>query len=112
MTVRNAFLGSTRIISSKRRRQADPSRVYLSFPEGLRVTESDFPKLDVDATSEMEYSKCSAKDFCYRCSIRPDGIVWRTSAALAKTLTVAYPSPSWNTSLPVSTARDFGLFRR
>src|SRR5262245_12138059 len=28
----------------------------------------------------------------------------------AKTITVAYPSPSWNTSLPVSTARDFGIF--
>ena len=32
------------------------------------------------------------------------------SAAYAKTITVAYPSPSWNTSLPVSTARDFGIF--
>ena len=28
----------------------------------------------------------------------------------AKTITVAYPSPSWNTSLPVSTAREFGIF--
>jgi NitT/TauT family transport system substrate-binding protein len=28
----------------------------------------------------------------------------------AKTLNVAYPSPSWNTSLPVSTAKEFGLF--
>jgi ABC-type nitrate/sulfonate/bicarbonate transport system substrate-binding protein len=32
------------------------------------------------------------------------------SSAHAKTITVAYPSPSWNTSLPVSTARDFGIF--
>jgi NitT/TauT family transport system substrate-binding protein len=32
------------------------------------------------------------------------------AAAHAKTITVAYPSPSWNTSLPVSTARDFGMF--
>ena len=31
-------------------------------------------------------------------------------AAHAKTITVAYPSPSWNTSLPVSTAHDFGIF--
>ena len=29
---------------------------------------------------------------------------------LAKTITVAYPSPSWNTSLPVSTAKEFGIF--
>ena len=28
----------------------------------------------------------------------------------AKTLNVAYPSPSWNTSLPVSMAKEFGLF--
>jgi NitT/TauT family transport system substrate-binding protein len=28
----------------------------------------------------------------------------------AKTLNVAYPSPSWNTSLPVSTAREFGMY--
>ncbi len=28
----------------------------------------------------------------------------------ARTLTVAYPSPSWNTSLPLSTAKDFGMF--
>jgi ABC-type nitrate/sulfonate/bicarbonate transport system substrate-binding protein len=32
------------------------------------------------------------------------------STVHAKTITVAYPSPSWNTSLPVSTARDFGIF--
>jgi ABC-type nitrate/sulfonate/bicarbonate transport system substrate-binding protein len=32
------------------------------------------------------------------------------STTHAKTLTVAYPSPSWNTSLPVSIAREFGLF--
>ena len=32
------------------------------------------------------------------------------TTAHAKTITVAYPSPSWNTSLPVSTARDFGIF--
>ncbi|HWH78720.1 MAG TPA: ABC transporter substrate-binding protein, partial [Candidatus Binatus sp.] len=32
------------------------------------------------------------------------------TSAHAKTVTVAYPSPSWNTSLPVSTARDFGIF--
>ena len=32
------------------------------------------------------------------------------SSVHAKTITVAYPSPSWNTSLPVSTARDFGIF--
>ena len=32
------------------------------------------------------------------------------STAHAKTIMVAYPSPSWNTSLPVSTARDFGIF--
>ncbi len=32
------------------------------------------------------------------------------TTADAKTITVAYPSPSWNTSLPVSTARDFGIF--
>ena len=32
------------------------------------------------------------------------------ATAHAKTITVAYPSPSWNTSLPVSTARDFGIF--
>ena len=31
-------------------------------------------------------------------------------AADAKTLNVAYPSPSWNTSLPVSMAKEFGLF--
>jgi len=30
--------------------------------------------------------------------------------ATAKTLNVAYPSPSWNTSLPVSMAKEFGLF--
>jgi NitT/TauT family transport system substrate-binding protein len=30
--------------------------------------------------------------------------------AHAKTITVAYPSPSWNTSLPLSTAKDFGIF--
>jgi ABC-type nitrate/sulfonate/bicarbonate transport system substrate-binding protein len=30
--------------------------------------------------------------------------------SIAKPITVAYPSPSWNTSLPVSTARDFGIF--
>ncbi|MBI4527093.1 MAG: ABC transporter substrate-binding protein [Deltaproteobacteria bacterium] len=28
----------------------------------------------------------------------------------ARTLSVAYPSPSWNTSLPVATAKDFGMF--
>jgi NitT/TauT family transport system substrate-binding protein len=28
----------------------------------------------------------------------------------ARTLNVAYPSPSWNTSLPVSMAKEFGLF--
>lgn len=28
----------------------------------------------------------------------------------ARTLTVAYPSPSWNTSLPVETAKGFGMF--
>jgi ABC-type nitrate/sulfonate/bicarbonate transport system substrate-binding protein len=28
----------------------------------------------------------------------------------AKPITVAYPSPSWNTSLPVNTARDFDIF--
>ena len=28
----------------------------------------------------------------------------------AKTINVAYPSPSWNTSLPVSMAKEFGLF--
>ena len=38
------------------------------------------------------------------------GILALASAAQAKTITVAYPSPSWNTSLPVSTARDFGIF--
>ena len=27
-----------------------------------------------------------------------------------KTINVAYPSPSWNTSLPVSIAKEFGLF--
>lgn len=32
------------------------------------------------------------------------------SQAHAKTITVAYPSPSWNTSLPVSMAKEFGLF--
>ena len=32
------------------------------------------------------------------------------ATAHAKPITVAYPSPSWNTSLPVSTARDFGIF--
>jgi ABC-type nitrate/sulfonate/bicarbonate transport system substrate-binding protein len=32
------------------------------------------------------------------------------TSANAKPITVAYPSPSWNTSLPVSTARDFGIF--
>ena len=32
------------------------------------------------------------------------------TAADGKTITVAYPSPSWNTSLPVGTARDFGIF--
>src|ERR1044072_10003312 len=32
------------------------------------------------------------------------------STAEAKTLNVAYPSPSWNTSLPVSMAKEFGLF--
>jgi ABC-type nitrate/sulfonate/bicarbonate transport system substrate-binding protein len=32
------------------------------------------------------------------------------SAAVAKTINVAYPSPSWNTSLPVSMAKEFGLF--
>ena len=31
-------------------------------------------------------------------------------AVAAKTLNVAYPSPSWNTSLPVSMAKEFGLF--
>ncbi len=31
-------------------------------------------------------------------------------AAAAKTINVAYPSPSWNTSLPVSMAKEFGLF--
>ena len=31
-------------------------------------------------------------------------------AAVAKTINVAYPSPSWNTSLPVSMAKEFGLF--
>jgi ABC-type nitrate/sulfonate/bicarbonate transport system substrate-binding protein len=30
-------------------------------------------------------------------------------AADAKTINVAYPSPSWNTSLPVSMAKEFGL---
>jgi ABC-type nitrate/sulfonate/bicarbonate transport system substrate-binding protein len=30
--------------------------------------------------------------------------------AAAKTINVAYPSPSWNTSLPVSMAQEFGLF--
>ena len=30
--------------------------------------------------------------------------------AAAKTINVAYPSPSWNTSLPVSVAKEFGLF--
>jgi len=30
--------------------------------------------------------------------------------AAAKTINVAYPSPSWNTSLPVSMAKEFGLF--
>src|SRR6267142_5929312 len=33
-----------------------------------------------------------------------------TGAAAAKTINVAYPSPSWNTSLPVSMAKEFGLF--
>jgi len=28
----------------------------------------------------------------------------------ARTINVAYPSPSWNTSLPVSMAKEFGLF--
>jgi len=32
------------------------------------------------------------------------------SESMAKTITVAYPSPSWNTSLPVSTAKEFGIF--
>ena len=40
---------------------------------------------------------------------RWDPCVWLVTAH-AKTITVAYPSPSWNTSLPVSTARDFGIF--
>ena len=31
-------------------------------------------------------------------------------AAVAKTINVAYPSPSWNTSLPISMAKEFGLF--
>jgi hypothetical protein len=31
-------------------------------------------------------------------------------AGAAKTINVAYPSPSWNTSLPVSMAKEFGLF--
>ena len=31
-------------------------------------------------------------------------------AAAAKTINVAYPSSSWNTSLPVSIAKEFGLF--
>ena len=31
-------------------------------------------------------------------------------AAAAKTINVAYPSSSWNTSLPVSMAKEFGLF--
>ena len=30
--------------------------------------------------------------------------------AAARTINVAYPSPSWNTSLPVSVAKEFGLF--
>ena len=30
--------------------------------------------------------------------------------AAAKPINVAYPSPSWNTSLPVSVAKEFGLF--
>jgi ABC-type nitrate/sulfonate/bicarbonate transport system substrate-binding protein len=30
--------------------------------------------------------------------------------AVPKTINVAYPSPSWNTSLPVSMAKEFGLF--
>jgi NitT/TauT family transport system substrate-binding protein len=32
------------------------------------------------------------------------------SHAIAKIITVAYPSPSWNTSLPVSMAKEFGMF--
>src|SRR5437016_6834960 len=36
---------------------------------------------------------------------------WIVAADLsAKTINVAYPSPSWNTSLPVSMAKEFGLF--
>src|SRR4030095_16828659 len=31
-------------------------------------------------------------------------------AAAGKTINVAYPSPSWNTSFPVSMAKEFGLF--
>ena len=43
------------------------------------------------------------------------GIILFSSAifiagAAAGTLNVAYPSPSWNTSLPVSMAKQFGLF--
>ncbi|HEX9455047.1 MAG TPA: ABC transporter substrate-binding protein, partial [Candidatus Binatia bacterium] len=38
------------------------------------------------------------------------GLLAFCASAHAKTITVAYPSPSWNTSLPVSTARDFGIF--
>ena len=30
--------------------------------------------------------------------------------AAGRTINVAYPSPSWNTSLPVSVAKEFGLF--
>ena len=37
--------------------------------------------------------------------------LWLVIAELAaRTLNVAYPSPSWNTSLPVSMAKEFGLF--
>ena len=38
------------------------------------------------------------------------GILFVHSESNAKIITVAYPSPSWNTSLPVSTAKEFGIF--
>src|SRR5258706_13979360 len=38
------------------------------------------------------------------------GLLAFCASAHAKTITVAYPSPSWNTTLPVSTARDLGIF--
>jgi ABC-type nitrate/sulfonate/bicarbonate transport system substrate-binding protein len=38
------------------------------------------------------------------------GIFFVRGESNGKIITVAYPSPSWNTSLPVSTAKEFGIF--